>query len=256
VHVHACERDRSGDRPNTAVEAIEQLGLDGADRVVCVSHYTAAQLRRHYRLDESKLRIVHNALTQKEQAERVKVDRRIESPIVLFLGRVTFQKGPDYFLEAASRVVRLRPDVKFVVAGSGDMLPATIERVARMGLARNVHFTGFLAGEAVERMYAMADVYVMPSVSEPFGIAPLEAMALDVPVILSRQSGVSEVLRSALKVDFWDVADIANKILAVLSYPALTEALREEGREEVRSMRWERPAALVRDAYRELVGER
>jgi glycosyltransferase involved in cell wall biosynthesis len=256
IHVHACERDRSGDRPNVAVAEIEQHGLDGADRVMCVSHYTAAQLRRHYKVDEKKLRIVHNALTQKEQVERVKAEKKIDSPIVLFLGRVTFQKGPDYFLEAASRVVRVRPDVKFVVAGSGDMLPAMIERVAHMGLARHVHFTGFLSGEDVERMYAMADVYVMPSVSEPFGIAPLEAMALDTPVILSRQSGVSEVLHSALKVDFWDVADIANKILAVLTYPALIEELRSVGREEVRAMRWERPAGLVRDTYVELVGAR
>jgi glycosyltransferase involved in cell wall biosynthesis len=256
IHVHACEKDRSGDHPNTRVQEIEQLGLDGADRVMCVSHYTAGQLRRHYKVDEKKLRIVHNALTQKEQVERVKATKKIDAPIVLFLGRVTFQKGPDYFLEAASRVVRVRPEVKFVIAGSGDMLSAMIERVASMGLARNVHFTGFLTGEDVERMYAMADVYVMPSVSEPFGIAPLEAMALDTPVILSRQSGVSEVLRSALKVDFWDVADIANKILAVLAYPALTAELREEGREEVRAMRWERPAGLVRDAYVELVGSR
>jgi glycosyltransferase involved in cell wall biosynthesis len=175
---------------------------------------------------------------------------------VLFLGRVTFQKGPDYFLEAASRVVRVKPNVKFVIAGSGDMLSSMIERTARMGLARNVHFTGFLQGEDVERMYAMADVYVMPSVSEPFGISPLEAMALDTPVILSRQSGVSEVLRNALKVDFWDVQDMANKILALLSYPALKEQLTDEGREEARAMRWETPAGLVRDAYVELVGAR
>lgn len=254
LHVHACEHDRSGEKVNREVKAIEQLGLDGADRVVCVSHYTAGQLRRHYQLDDSKVRVVHNALTQKEQKERVKVEKSIDQPIVLFLGRVTFQKGPDYFLEAASRVVRVRPEVKFVIAGSGDMLPSMIERTARMGLARNVHFTGFLQGEDVERMYAMADVYVMPSVSEPFGISPLEAMALDTPVILSRQSGVSEVLRNALKVDFWDVQDMANKILALLAYPSLQEQLKEEGREEVRAMRWEHPAALVRDAYAELVG--
>lgn len=256
LHVHACEHDRSGERPNREVLQIEQLGLDGADRIVCVSHYTAGQLRRHYHIDEAKIRVVHNALTQKEQKERVKVEKPIDEPIVLFLGRVTYQKGPDYFLEAASRVLRVRPDVKFVIAGSGDMLPAMIERAARMGLARSVHFTGFLVGEDVERMYALADVYVMPSVSEPFGIAPLEAMALDTPVILSRQSGVSEVLRNALKVDFWDVQDMANKILALLRYPALQESLTAEGREEVRAMRWERPARLVRDAYEELVGAR
>lgn len=256
VHVHACEHDRSGDRPNMQVKDVEQLGLDGADLVVCVSHYTASQLEKHYKVDPKKLRVVHNALTQKEQEERVKAKKAIPEPIVLFLGRVTFQKGPDYFLEAASRVIRVRPDVKFVMSGSGDMLPVMIERCARMGLARNVHFTGFLKGEEVERMYAMADIYVMPSVSEPFGISPLEAMALDTPVILSRQSGVSEVLFNALKVDFWDVQDMANKILALLQYPALSRQLTEEGRDEVRALRWEFPAGLVRDAYRELVEAR
>jgi glycogen synthase len=139
------------------------------------------------------------------------------------------------------------------MSGSGDMLPAMVERAASLGLARNVHFTGFLKGTDVERMYAMADIYVMPSVSEPFGISPLEAMALDVPVIVSRQSGVSEVLRNALKVDFWDVQDLANKILALLAYPALREQLSDEGGGEVRALRWETPAAKVRDVYRELV---
>lgn len=252
AHVHATEHDRSGERPNQSVKDLEQLGLDGADRVVCVSHYTQAQIEEHYRPDRSKLRVVHNALTQKEQKERVRVAKAIEEPIVLFLGRVTFQKGPDYFLEAAARVVKVRPDVKFVMSGSGDMLSKMIERAARLGIARNVHFTGFLEGADVERMYAMADLYVMPSVSEPFGIAPLEALALDTPVIVSRQSGVAEVLRSALKVDYWDVEDIANKILALLRWPALSNELLMEGRDEVRAMRWEIPAGKVRDVYREV----
>jgi glycogen(starch) synthase len=179
--------------------------------------------------------------------------KAIPEPIVLFLGRVTFQKGPDYFIDAAARVARLRPDVKFVMSGSGDMLPAMIERAARQGIARNVHFTGFLRGKDVERMYAMADLYVMPSVSEPFGISPLEAMALDVPVIVSHQSGVSEILVNALKFDFWDVEDLANKILALLERRPLREQLVDEGRDEVRRMRWEARAELVRNVYRELV---
>ncbi|HEV8111160.1 MAG TPA: glycosyltransferase [Planctomycetota bacterium] len=252
-HVHACEYDRSGDHVNERVRDLEQLGLDAADRVVCVSHYTAGVLQRRYRIDPAKLRVVHNAVTQKEQVDILHVTRAIEEPIVLFLGRVTFQKGPDYFLEAAARVIHIEPRVKFVMSGSGDMLPVMIERAAKLGLARHVHFTGFLKGEDVERMYAMADIYVMPSVSEPFGITPLEAMALDTPVVLSRQSGVSEVLRNALKVDFWDVDDIANKILALLRYPALVEQLTSEGREEIQALRWEHPAALLRDVYRELV---
>jgi glycogen(starch) synthase len=255
-HVHACEFDRSGAYPSERVRAIEQLALERADRVVCVSHYTAQVLERNYRVDSTRLRVVHNALTHKEQQERIHYEKPFSEPLVLFLGRVTSQKGPDYFLDAAAAVVRVRPDVKFVMSGSGDMLPKMIERAARLGLARNMHFTGFLKGLDVERMYAMADVYVMPSVSEPFGISPLEAMALDVPVIVSRQSGVSEVVKSALKVDFWDVQGIAEKILAVLNYPALVEELMERGREEVRALRWEYPARLVRDVYRELVHAR
>jgi glycosyltransferase involved in cell wall biosynthesis len=254
VHVHACEHDRSGEHIDARIRDIEQLGLDAAERAICVSHYTAGMLRRHYRLDESKLRVVHNAVTHKEQVDALKVDKTIPEPIVLFLGRVTFQKGPDYFLEAAARVVKVEPNVKFVMVGSGDMWPKMVERAARMGLARHVHFTGFLRGDDVEKIYAMADMYVMPSVSEPFGISPLEAMALDVPVIVSRQSGVSEVLRSALKVDFWDVQEIANKILALLRFPALREHLTGQGRDEVRAMRWDASAQLVRDVYSELVG--
>jgi len=251
-HVHACEYDRSGENVNPRVRDIEQLGLDAADLVVCVSHYTAGVLRKRYRIDPEKIRVVHNAVTQKQQVDLLHVEKAIPDPIVLFLGRVTFQKGPDYFLAAAARVVKLEPRVKFVMSGSGDMLPVMIERAAELGLARHVHFTGFLKGEDVERMYAMADIYVMPSVSEPFGITPLEAMALDTPVIVSRQSGVSEVLRNALKVDFWDVDDIANKVLALLRYPALVEQLTLEGRDEIRMLRWEGPAAKVIEVYREL----
>jgi len=253
AHVHASEHDRSGENPNPHVKAIEQLGLDISSRVVCVSHYTASILKRRYRVDAAKLRVIHNAVTQDEQRQQWRGVRHIHDPIVLFLGRVTFQKGPDYFLEAAARVVSLRPDVLFVVSGSGDMLPAMVERSARLGLAKNVYFTGFLRGKDVERMYSMADLYVMPSVSEPFGITPLEAMALDVPVIVSRQSGVSEILTHALKVDFWDVDELANKILAVLEYAPLRKNLAESGRDEVRRMRWELRGELVRDVYKEIL---
>ncbi len=253
VHMHACEYDRSGEHINVQIRDLEQLGFDGADRIICVSHYTARMLRTRYRVDRSRLRVVHNAVTHKEQVAVVHAEKAIPEPIVLFLGRVTFQKGPDYFLEAAARVIKIEPNVKFVISGSGDMLPKMIERSARLNLARHVHFTGFLRGSDVERMYALADIYVMPSVSEPFGISPLEAMALDVPVIVSRQSGVSEVLVNALKVDFWDVQEMANKILALLRYPALRDQLSSEGREEVRSLRWDERARAVVGIYKEVL---
>lgn len=265
VHLHASEFDRSGENQNQRVCALEQLGFSGADRIVCVSRYTAEVLKRNYELDPLKLRVVHNAVLPSALAEsdddlvptpvtvpRRSDEARTKAPIVLFLGRMTYQKGPDYFLEAARKVVDIDPDVKFVMAGSGDMWPGIVERSAELGLGRNVHFTGFLRGEEVDRMYAMADLYVMPSVSEPFGISPLEAMAADVPVIVSKQSGVSEIVDHALKVDFWDVDELANKILAVLQYGDLRRALLEKGRQEVQQIRWDKPARLVKEIYREL----
>ena len=252
VHVHSCEYDRSGDGANPRIVEIEQAGLDHADIVMCVSHYTASVVRSRYRIDEKKIRVLHNAVTRREQRIEWHQEKAIDEQVVLFLGRVTFQKGPDYFLQAAALVVKEEPSVRFVLGGSGDMLPRMIETAAQLGLARHVFFTGFLHGDDVERMYAMADLYVMPSVSEPFGIAPLEAMALDVPVIVSRQSGVSEILQHALKVDFWDVRDMAEKILAVLRRPALRKTLVDSGREEVAQMSWDLRGQHLSNLYQEL----
>jgi glycosyltransferase involved in cell wall biosynthesis len=253
LHVHSCEYDRSGEGADGRIVEVEQAGLDAAARVVCVSRYTADLIGRRYRLDPAKVRVVHNGVEPPRGAEGLRARKSIREPIVLFLGRVTFQKGPDYFLEVAARVHRVLPGVKFVVSGSGDMLPPLIEAAARLGLARSVSFTGFLSGADVDRMFAMADVYVMPSVSEPFGITPLEATCLDVPVVMSRQSGVSEVLHHALKADFWDVQDIADKVLALLRRPALARELVEGGREEIARMRWDARGALLKAVYGEIL---
>lgn len=250
-HVHSCEYDRSPDGADARIVALEQRGLDEADRVVCVSHYTAGVLRARFRVDEVKLRVVHNGV--EPRAALAREGKTIPEPIVLFLGRVTRQKGPDTFLHAAARVVRSFPRVKFVVGGSGDLLPGTIEHCAELGLARHVHFTGFLGAAEVERIYAMADVYVMPSVSEPFGLAPLEALALDTPVIVSRQSGVVEVLKSALVLDHWDVAGMAESILSLLRSPARRRTLARRGKRELEGLRWEAAAALLEELYAELV---
>lgn len=250
-HVHSCEYDRAPHGADERIVAIEQRGLDAAERVVCVSHYTAGVLSARFRVEAAKLRVVHNGVEPRARAERE--EKRIPEPIVLFLGRVTAQKGPDTFLHAAARVVRQFPRVKFVVGGSGDLLPETIESCARLGLARHVHFTGFLGATDVERIFALADVYVMPSVSEPFGIAPLEALELDTPVIVSRQSGVVEVLKSALVVDHWDVQGMAERILELLRSPARRRALARRGKRELQQLRWEAAAARLGDVYAELV---
>jgi len=251
AHVHASEFDRCGEHGNPAIVALERRGLAAADRVVCVSHYTADVVARRYRVPRHKIRVVHNAILPGEAPPPRAPRRSLDEAVVLFLGRVTYQKGPAYFLEAAAKVVKVLPRARFVIAGSGDLLPSIVERTASLGLARHVRFTGFLSGGDVERMYRAADVYVMPSVSEPFGIAPLEAMALDVPVIVTRKSGVAEVLKSALKVDFGDVADLADKIVAVLTRPALRASLVAEGRRELAEMRWERRAERLIGVYEE-----
>jgi glycogen synthase len=252
IHVHSTEHDRAGPDGDERIRRVEQLGLTEADAVVCVSRYTANLLRNHYEVEERKLRVVHNGVPEFE-APNGDDGKAIDNPVVLFLGRITYQKGPGFFLEAAARVAEIDPRVKFVVAGSGDGLPAMVERAAELGLARRVHFTGFLRGDDVQRMYRQADVYVMPSVSEPFGISPLEAVAAGVPVIVSRQSGVAEVLREALKVDFWNVEDLADKILSVLRRPALRRHLAQGAGSEVQRLSWDAAARRVTALYDEFV---
>ena len=173
-----------------------------------------------------------------------------------FLGRITFQKGPEYFIEAAAKVLKRYPNVRFVMAGSGDLLNRSIRRVAKLGIATRFHFTGFLRGEDVKRMFSYSDVYVMPSVSEPFGISPLEAMRSNVPTIISKQSGVAEVLHHAIKVDFWDIDALADAIYGLLKYPALSQMAVKNGLEEVNELRWDNAAYYVKEIYSEVLKEK
>lgn len=252
VHVHALEPDRSGAHVNPGVFHIEKMGVTEADHVVAVSHYTRRMLVEQYGVPPQKISVVHNAVSKRAARVAYHLRQKKHGRIVLFLGRITFQKGPDYFVEAAARVLAELPDVTFVMAGVGDMLPRMVERVGQLRIGRRFHFTGFLHGHEVERMYAMSDLYVMPSVSEPFGISPLEAMLYDVPVIVSSHAGVAEVLTHALKVDFWNVADIANKIIAVLKHPALSRELLRNGRRQLRTIRWDTAAERIAEIYSRL----
>jgi glycogen(starch) synthase len=239
VHVHSTEFDRSGANIDQRIYDIERRGMHGAMKVIAVSYLTKNQVTHQYGVDPSKVEVVYNAIEQNGNGfDQEKYSIHKDEKIVLFLGRITMQKGPEYFLAAAKKVLEVMDNVKFVMAGSGDMIRRTIEMAAAMGIGHKVLFTGFLRGGDVEKVFRMADLYVMPSVSEPFGIAPLEAMSHDVPVIISKQSGVSEVLTHALKVDFWDVNEMANKIVAVLKHPPLASMLREHGSFEVRRLQW------------------
>jgi len=253
VHVHATEFDRSGGGENGFVTAIERAGAAAADRVVAVSGYTADVLATRYGVPRDRLRVVHNAIDRREPAARFTIGE--EDPLVLFAGRITWQKGPDYFVDAAERVAAEMPRVKFAVAGSGDRMRAMMQGVAARGLEDRFLFTGFLPPDDLDRLYARADVYVMPSVSEPFGLTALEALQHGTPVIVSRSAGVSEVVRNVLRVRFGDVEDLASKILSVLLFPPLRDALSSRGRADVRRLSWRESAWRCLTVYRELVGE-
>lgn len=264
-HVHALERDRAGEDPDPRILAAEASGLHHADRVVCVSRYTADRLRADYDVPEDRLRVVHNAIRCDAAAVRpgrphrrrasgtARTARGGSGCTVLFLGRVTAQKGPGTFLDAAAMVLRENPDVRFIVAGTGDQLPAMVEQAAELGLAREVRFTGFVDEEELEVIWSRVDLFVLSSVSEPFGLTPLEALAHGVPAIVTLQSGVSEVLTSAPKYDCRDTRALADKILTLSRNPSLRRQLASAGRLELEDMRWERRAASLLGIYRELV---
>jgi len=257
VHVHSTEFDRSGLHVDQRIYDIERRGMHGAIRVIAVSHLTRNLITHHYGIDPAKVEVVYNAIEKTNgngNFDEEQYSIHSNEKIVLFLGRITMQKGPEYFLAAAKKVLEVMDNVKFVMAGSGDMIRRVIEMAAQMGIGHKVLFTGFLRGADVEKVFRMADLYVMPSVSEPFGIAPLEAMSHDVPVIISKQSGVSEVLTHALKVDFWDVNEMANKIIAVLRHPPLASTLRQHGSFEVKRMSWTDAARACVQVYEEAVG--
>jgi glycosyltransferase involved in cell wall biosynthesis len=247
VHIHATEFDRSGENYNDIVYGMEKEGMMAADAVCAVSDLTRNIVINKYGIPAEKVFTLHNAVEPNEK--KVERQKFVSEKIVTFLGRVTFQKGPDYFVETAKRVLDKDPNVRFVLAGDGDMMPHIIERVAELGIADRFHFTGFLRGDDINKMFGMSDVYVMPSISEPFGISPLEAMRAHVPVVISKQSGVSEVLTHAIKVDFWDIDATADAIYGLLHYPALSKLFAEEGAAEVDNLKWEYVAKKLVKIY-------
>lgn len=249
IHVHATDFDRSGGNVNPAVYNIEKEGMMAADKIITVSNWTRDIVINKYGINPDKVVTVYNAVEPISDVEKYSIRKGITDKIVTFLGRITMQKGPEYFIEAAHKVLQKMDNVRFVMAGSGDMMNKMVIRAAQLGISNRFHFTGFLSGEDVYQMYSISDVYVMPSVSEPFGISPLEAIQSNVPVIISKQSGVSEVLKYAIKIDFWDIDAMADAIYGILNYPALSIFFKKYGKQEVDNLKWENSAKAVRDIY-------
>ena len=249
IHVHATDFDRSGGSVNPVVFDIEKRGMEVADKIITVSNLTRKIVIEKYGINPDKVVTVYNAVEPMQHPNVLNVKKNYPEKTVTFLGRITMQKGPEYFIEAASLVLKKMDNVRFVMAGSGDMMNKMVRRAARLGITDRFHFTGFLRGDDVYKMFALSDVYVMPSVSEPFGISPLEAMQSNVPVIISHQSGVAEILQHAIKIDFWDTYAMADAIYGILNYPALYHTFRQKGKGEVDNLKWDDAAAHVRDVY-------
>ena len=253
VHVHATEFDRSRGNINPVVYDIEYSGMHSASHIIAVSNLTRNMVIEKYHIDSEKITTVYNAVEPIEKSKKLHFKRDTNEKLVTFLGRITMQKGPEYFVEAAYKVLQKTDNVHFVMAGSGDMLQKMISMVAAKKMGNKFHFTGFLSGDEVFELLSMSDVYIMPSVSEPFGISPLEAIQSDVPVIISRQSGVAEVITHAFKIDYWDIDAMADAIYGLTQYPALGSTFRTLSRKEIAYLKWDTAAKKVREVYNKVV---
>ncbi len=253
-HVHATEFDRSGDHPNQYVYDLEHRAVHECDHVIAVSRYTKDILVNRYAVPASKVSVVYNGVDlDRAGGPAGQGERPIRDQVVLFLGRMTFQKGPDYFVRAAQLVIQRMPNVRFVMAGGGDMYHRMIEFAADLGIGAHFHYTGPLSREDVRRLYRTSDLYILPSVSEPFGITPLEAISHGVPVIISKQAGVGELVEGCLKVDFWNVEELAEKIVTLLRNAVLADSLREQSQAEVRRITWGRSAEKLESVFESLM---
>lgn len=251
IHVHATEFDRSGGDVNPTVYGIEKRGMDEADRIICVSNLTRRIVIERYVQNPDKVVTIHHAVVQIPNVESYKKTLR-KDKIITFLGRITMQKGPENFVEVASRIMARTKNIRFVMAGGGDMMNSMIDLVARSGMADRFHFTNFLRGPEYYQMLADSDVYIMPSVSEPFGITPLEAMQMGTPSIISKQSGCAEILTHVIKTNYWDIDAMVDAIYSIIEHPALYKTLRENGRREVKNITWKKVGWKVRDIYNKL----
>ena len=256
IHVHATDFDRSGGSVNPQVFEIEKKGMDAADHIIAVSNLTRKIVIDRYGINPDKVTTVYNAVEPASKEEKIRLKKGVDEKIVTFLGRITMQKGPEYFIEAAKLILEKMNNVRFVMAGSGDMMNAMVKRTAALNITDRFHFTGFLHGDDVFDMFRMSDVFVMPSVSEPFGIVPLEAMQSNVPVIISHQSGVSEILKYAVKIDYWDTHAMADAIYGLLNYPAMWNMFMKHGKEEVENLRWKNSAKNVREIYLKMLNNK
>jgi glycosyltransferase involved in cell wall biosynthesis len=253
THIHSTEFDRNSSNISRDIYEIEKKGMDRSDKIITVSNYTRDIVITHYAIHPGKVLTIHNGVDKDSRSDMKRSERLFDEKIVTFLGRITFQKGPEYFIEAAYKVLQKQSNVRFVMAGSGDLMEKIVRQVTNLGISAKVSFPGFLKCDEVKKLFSKTDLFVMPSVSEPFGITTLEALKAKVPVIISKQSGVSEVIKNAIKVDYWDINALADAIYGILNYKILSDLLSSEGRKEANRLRWERTGKQILNVYKSLV---
>lgn len=253
LHVHSTDFDRSGGAINPEIFNIEKQGFDHANKIIVVSNLIKNRLTEQYRIPLEKIITIYNGIEASEYKHEEWKRRMRKEKIVTFLGRITIQKGPEYFVDVARMVIRRMKNVHFVMAGNGELRDRIVELSAKYGISDRFHFTGFLDKPEVAEMLRRSDLFIMPSVSEPFGIVPLEAMQANVPVIISLQSGVSEVIRNVVKTDFWDVHGMADAVHGIIKHKKLSKALITEGKQEVSKLSWEQPARQIKQVYQNVL---
>lgn len=255
IHVHATDFDRSRGNVNPTVYGVEKNGMDNADCIMCVSELTRQTVINHYHQDPAKCVAMHNAVYPlNDEILALPETKKPGEKVVTFMGRITMQKGPEYFVEAAAKVLKRTKNIRFCMAGSGDMLDEMIELATARGITDRFHFPGFMRGQQVYECYKASDVFVMPSVSEPFGIAPLEAMQCGCPCIISHQSGCGEILDKVIKTDYWDIDAMADAMYALCTNDGLYQYLREEGIKEVAAITWDKVGQRIYDCYKRTLG--
>jgi glycogen synthase len=260
VHMHSIERDRAGgDAGNPMVREIEYMGLMIADKIIAVSEHTKRCIIEDYGIPSDKIEVVHNSIDM-ETIEPLDVDnayKYLENMktkgyrVVVSISRLTVQKGLANLLYAAKEVIYRAPKTIFLIVGSGEQYTELIELAAELGISKNVVFTGFMRGKQWRDAYAVADVFVMPSISEPFGLTPLEAISYGTPAVISKQSGVSEILQNCLKVDHWDIHELANKITAIVQNDALRDELHTNSYREFIRLSWDDSAQKLNNIYKQ-----
>jgi glycogen synthase len=254
THVHSTEYDRSIGNPYHRILEIEKIGLENADKIIAVSTYTANIIKNNYNIDSSKISVIYNGIDN--EVNNKDIIHKNDNKTVLFLGRMSAQKGIDYLLKSAQKVIKINPNINFVIVGTGEMLQYLIDLTIELGIVNNVIFVGQMNHQSVDLAYKSADLFVMPSISEPFGLTCLEAIKNGTPVIISKQSGASEVVHNCLKIDFWDIDEMANKILAVLEHKSLAQSLQERAKIDIQNLSWQNQANNCLNIYKNITNEK